>query len=85
MFTRRRQRKVPRGGHQPPLQFLIDQAEIRLAGVGVTREPSGPWIAAADLWLKLQSKLSPAGPRGDAAGRGDRAADHPGSPLSLGD
>ncbi len=62
MFNRRRLRKVPAGGHKSPLQLLIDQVEIRVTGVGMLREPSEPWIAAADLYLKLQSLCRPLGP-----------------------
>ena len=59
MFTRLRQRKVPRGGHQSPLQLLVDHAEIQVKATGTTSEPAGPWIAGAELWLKLQSNFRP--------------------------
>ena len=63
MFTRRRQRKVPRGGHQTPLQLRVDHAEIHVKGTGTMRELAGPWIGGAELWLKLQSNCRTLGPK----------------------
>jgi len=62
MFTRRRQHKVPSGGYRSPLHLLIDHAEIQVKVMGIMREPGAPWIAGAELWLKLQSSCRPLGP-----------------------
>lgn len=62
MFTRKRQRKAPRHGHQSPLQLLVGDVETRVAAEGITREPSGPWIAGAELYLRLQASCRPLAP-----------------------
>ncbi|MCE1204681.1 MAG: hypothetical protein LWW79_08760 [Holophagaceae bacterium] len=47
-------RKVPRGGYVSPLQRLIIEAVSRVTEEGPFRTPAGPWLAAAEHYLRCQ-------------------------------
>jgi hypothetical protein len=54
MFTRRRQRKVPKVPRRGGLTLLFDQAAMELAAQGTARCPAGPWLAAARVFLNIR-------------------------------
>lgn len=52
-------KKVPEGGYVPPLQRLLSQAEDVGKATGSFRGPSGPWLDAAEHYLRCQSVCRP--------------------------
>ena len=61
-MLRRHQRKPPKAGYQPVLQLLVEAARKDLATAGAAHVNRAEWIAAAELYLKLQSICRPLGP-----------------------
>lgn len=55
MFTRRRQRKVPKVPRRDGLTLLFDQAAVELAAQGTARCPAAPWLAAAQVLLNIRA------------------------------
>ena len=54
MFTRRRQRKVPKVPRHDGLSQCFDLAAAELAAHGTTRCPAAPWIAEARVYLNIR-------------------------------
>ena len=54
MFTRRRQRKVPKVPRLDGLTLLFDQIALDLVAQGTARYPAGPWLAAARVLLVIR-------------------------------
>lgn len=55
MFTRKRQRKPPKGGYKSPMQRLVKRAQEDLKARGSVSVPLKPWLDAASLYLTLQA------------------------------
>jgi hypothetical protein len=51
VFTRKRQRKVPKVPRRDALTVLLDKAKAALEAQGSLTGPAGPWIAAANVLL----------------------------------
>jgi len=54
MFTKRKQRKAPKGGHKPGVMALLEQAAVELAAKGKVRVPASPWLKEANILLSIR-------------------------------